>query len=70
MLEYSQVSTEAENIDQGVDADVQAQGFRQGCSDRGSPGHDIPLHMQLQSEQWHPSYIWRKGTVHEYLGKC
>lgn len=37
-------------------------------SDRGSTGHGIPLQLKLQSEKWHPSYIWRKGCVHQYLG--
>lgn len=37
-------------------------------SDQALIGHGIPAQIQLQSEQWHPSYIWRKGTVHTYLG--
>lgn len=36
--------------------------------DNALTGHGIGAQMKLLAEKWHPSYLWRKGVVHEYLG--
>jgi len=37
-------------------------------TDDARTGHGIPAQMKLQKELWHPSYLYRKGVAHEYLG--
>jgi len=36
--------------------------------DNARTGHGIGYQIKLLAENWHPSYIYRKGIMHEYLG--
>lgn len=55
----------AENLSLGLNIHVTSHGVT--VTDDAKTGHGISTQLKLQAEKYHPSYIWRKGVVHEHI---